>query len=112
MICFLAIIVGYSHQQSLTDESEKPSLKNILKVLKNTVSTEWENIGIQLDVEDGQLKQIKSNNPGDSKACLRDMLRTWLTRVCPPPSWSQLVEALEIESYEDIASRIKTKYCM
>ena len=81
-----------------------------MRVLQNKVSNDWEYIGIQLDIDDGQLKQIKLDNPGDSKACLREMLRIWLKRVNPPPSWSEMVEALEIQGSEDIASQVKTKY--
>ena len=106
--------VGNSHQlaHSSSDESEKPlTLKNVLRVLQNKVSNEWEYIGIQLEIEDGQLKKIKSDNPGDSKACLCEMLRIWLKRVNPPPSWSEMAEALEFQGNEDIASQIKTK-CM
>ena len=80
-------------------------------MLQNKVSNEWEYIGIQLDIEDGQLKQIKSDNPSDSKACLCEMLRVWLKRINPPPSWSEMVEALESQGNEDIASQMRAKYC-
>ena len=55
-------------------------------------------------------KQIKLDNPGDSKACLCEMLRIWLKRVNPPPSWSAIAEALESLGNEDIASQIRAKY--
>ena len=97
-------------RQSTFDESEKPTLKNVLKVLQNKVSNKWEDIGIQLDIDDGQLSQIKTDNAGDSKACLREMLRAWLKRANPLPSWSEMIEALESQGNEDIASQIKDKY--
>ena len=62
-----------------------PKLKDLLALLRYEVADEWEDIGIQLDFEDGVLYQIKSDNPGDSKRCLRDMLRIWLKRMDPPP---------------------------
>lgn len=96
---------------SSSDVSEKPlTLKNVLRVLQTKVSNEWEYIGIELDIEDGQLEHIKSNCHGDSKACLCEMLRTWLKRVNPPPSWSKMVEALEMAGREDVALQIKTVY--
>ena len=104
------ILTGYS-RQSTSDESEKPTLKSALKVLQNKVSNKWEDIGIQLDIDDGQLSQIKTDNAGDSKACLREMLRAWLKRAYPPPSWSEMIEALESQGNEDIASQIRDKYC-
>ena len=92
-------------------ESVKPKLKDLLKEL-NSAASDWENIGIQLDVEDSDLKQVKADNSGDSKACLREMLRMWLSRVDPPPSWSAIVEALDNLGHQDIAQRISTKYCV
>ena len=80
-------------------------------MLKNRVSNEWEDIGILLDVDDGLLRQIKTDNAGDSRACLREMLRAWLKRSNPPPTWSELKEALESQGNDDIASQIRAKYC-
>ena len=79
-----------------------------MKELYSTVA-EWENIGIQLELEDGQLKQIKSDN-GNADACLREMLRVWLNRVAPPPSWSAMADALDTLGHQDIATRLRTVY--
>ena len=70
---------------------------------------QWENIGIQLELEDGQLRQIKSDN-GNADACLREMLRAWLSRVAPPPSWTAMADALDTLGHQDIASRLRTVY--
>ena len=74
------------------------------------VANEWEDIGIELDIEEGQLKQIKSDNPGDSKACLREMLRVWLSCVAPSPSWSAIADALNTLGHQDIAAHLRTVY--
>ena len=109
----LYICVDDSHcpTYSVSSELDKPTLKNVLKVLQNKVSDKWEDIGIQLDIEDGQLSRIKIDNAGDSRACLREMLRVWLKRINPPPSWSNLADALDAQSDEGIASQIRDKYC-
>ena len=91
-------------------ESEIPKLKDLLRELSTKVSNDWEDIGIQLDIKEGILKQIKSDNPGNSKACLREMFRTWLCQVNPPPSWSAVADAIEIVGREDIAVQLKKKY--
>ena len=91
-------------------KSTKPKLKDLLKELK-VAASDWEDIGIELEIADSNLKQIRSNNSGDSKACLREMLRMWLSRVDPPPSWSAIVEALDNLEHQDIAQHIRTKYC-
>ena len=92
-------------------KSAKPKLKDLMRELTVTAS-DWEDIGVELEIEDSDLKQIKSDNSGDSKACLREMLRMWLSRVAPPPSWSAIVEALDNLGHQDIAHHIRTKYCI
>ena len=87
-------------------------MKDLQIELYTTVANDWEDIGIQLDIEEGNLRQIKSDNSGDSKACLREMLRMWLSQVDPPPSWTAIVEALDNLGHKDIAQHIRTKYCL
>jgi hypothetical protein len=75
-------------------------------------AADWEDIGVELEVDDGVLKQIKADNPGDSKGCLRELFRKWLSRVDPQPKWADIVEAIEgIIGDEELASKIKKKYC-
>ena len=92
------------------DKSAIPELKVLLRELCR-VANEWEDIGIELDIEEGQLRQIKSDNAGDSKACLREMLRVWLSRVAPPPSWSAMADALDTLGHQDIATHLRSSYC-
>ena len=93
-------------------ESAIPKLRDLQKELYPRVANDWEDIGIQLDIEEGKLKRIKSDNAGDSKACLREMLRTWLSRVDPPPSWSAITEALDTLGHEFTAEHLRDKYCV
>jgi hypothetical protein len=84
-----------------------PELKVLLRELRR-VASEWEDIGIELDIEEGQLKQIKSDNAGECNACLREMLRVWLSRVALPPSWSAMADALDSLGHQDIATQLRT----
>ena len=93
------------------DKSAIPELKALLTELRGKVANEWEDVGIHLNIEDGQLKQIKMDNAGDSKACLREMLRVWLSRVAPPPSWSVMADALDTLGHQDIATHLRSSYC-
>ena len=88
----------------------KPKLKDLQKELYSKVANEWEDIGIQLDIEEGQLKQINADKGGDSKACLREMLRVWLSHVAPPPSWSAMADALDTLGHQNIATHLRTVY--
>ena len=70
------------------------------------MANEWEDIGIQLELEEGLLRQIKSDNADECRACLREMLRAWLSRVAPPPSWSAMADALDTLGHQYIASQL------
>ena len=71
----------------------------------------WEDIGVELLIDDGDLVQISSDNVMDSRSRLRAMLRKWLTRVNPRPTWTAVIEALEQLGDEELAGRLKSKYC-
>ena len=74
------------------------------------MANKWEDIGIQLDIEDGELAKVRADHPGESGSCLREMLRIWLKKVTDP-SWNDLVEALEYLGEEKLAQKLKDKYC-
>ena len=93
-----------------TDVPAKPELSDLMRELCTTAADKWENIGILLRIDDGQLKVIKSNNPSDSIACLREMLRIWLSRVDPRPSWSAIAEAVKLLGDESLADNLRSKY--
>ena len=84
-------------------------MKDLMRELRSKAAC-WEDIGVDLQVNDDILAQIKHDNRGDSVSCLRDMFRVWLKQVDPRPSWSAIVEA--VDSFDQcLASELKTKYC-
>ena len=91
-------------------ESVKPTLKELMRELRGKTA-DWEDVGVELEVDDGMLKRIKMDNPGDSKSCLRELFRKWLSRVDPQPKWADIVEAVEGIGDEELASKIKAKHC-
>ena len=88
----------------------KPTLKQLMRELR-VKAAEWEDIGVELEVDDGDLKQIKSDNPVDSKSCLRELFRRWLQRIDPKPSWTGIIDAVASLGDQELASRIKSQYC-
>ena len=72
-------------------------------------AVEWYNLGLQLGVENAELKVIQKNNPGDLRACQREMFEAWL-RITPNPSYQQLVEALLEVGEITEADRLCKKY--
>ena len=88
---------------------QAPTLKLLQRELNNSVASKWEDIGIQLDIDDGQLRNIKADNNGDSTSCLREMLRVWLKRARPTPSWEEVGEALECLGEQNLAEKLRNK---
>jgi hypothetical protein len=89
-----------------------PSLRDLIKEFHTNAKFDmWENIGIMLEINDGELNRIKSDNAGDSKTCLREMFREWFRKE-PQPSWCALVNALEdLKSDQAFVQTLKSKYC-
>ena len=84
-------------------------MKQLIKELRFKAAN-WEDMGIQLDINDGELQIIKSNNAGDNGACLREMLRRWLSHASPAPSWGAVVDAVECIGDQQLASKLRIKY--
>ena len=82
-----------------------PQLKDLVLVR----AVEWYDLGLQLGVENAELKVIQKNNPGDLRACRREMFEAWL-RITPNPSYQQLVEALLKVGEIDEADCLCKKY--
>ena len=60
------------------------------------LASKWKNIGTVLDLDSGALDTIEYNESGKAEDCLREMLHLWIRQINPRPSWSALVEAIEL----------------
>ena len=92
----------------------KPLTTSDLSKVRNEVfsaAAKWYDIGLELGVSADDLDTIKKAND-DPKECLREMLRQWLPKVDPQPSWEALVAALRIPAvnYATLAHEIELKY--
>ena len=75
------------------------------------MAAKWHNLGVMLDIDDGELNKVKSDNAGNSDDCLREMLNIWLKKVDPKPLWSSMAKALENLREESLAEHIRKTYC-
>ena len=55
----------------------------------------WYNLGLQLDMAVDDLDVIKRTNFQNDDECLTDLLRRWLRRADPHPTWKAIVKALQ-----------------
>ena len=93
-----------------TSSPKPPQLVVLLRELTDEVSARWEDIGLYLDLKPGELEIIKKDNPRDSKACLREMLKLWMKQVEPGPSWSAIITAIKSCGYHSLARKLKQTY--
>ena len=72
---------------------------------------EWYDIGLGLGVSADDLDEIKEDNLRNCKACFRDMLKVWLRRSQPSPSWKELVKVLRspVIGYGELADRLQSR---
>ena len=89
--------------------STNPAVTPQLKDLVLVQVTEWYDLGLQLGVEDEELDVIDRNNPGNLKACRREMFKAWL-RISSSPAYQQLVEALIAVGDVKEADKLCKKY--
>lgn len=87
-----------------------PQLKDLMKELYSTVASKWEDIGIFLGIEIGQLKNLKCEERNNPQSCLREMLIVWLRRANPPSNWTDIIETLTLIGEEQLASDLQKKY--
>ena len=73
---------------------KKPSLKDALNVLRN-ISTEWDDIGRELDVS-FNLREGWERDSLTNKKRLERVLNTWLVSECHTPvTWRELIKILK-----------------
>ena len=107
------------------EQPNRPLLKDIMVEYKEFYGKDkyeiegcWEEIGIQLKVDDYSLRSIISDNAeteyrtARNNFAFRDMITRWLKQENPPPTWSSFVEALERVKLLKFAHHLRSKYGM
>lgn len=87
-----------------------------VKDLKDVVEAVWQiranfySLGRSLGIDGGTLDVAKKR---DDDQALNDVIKTWLQRSTPKPTWKALIQVLRSESIKDeaLADEIATKYC-
>ncbi len=87
----------------------KLELKDLVKELYQ-VAHKWEHIGVLLDIEIEKLDAIKTAENNMAQSCLREMLKIWMKRISPPPSWEPIAEALDRVDEQPLAEHLRNIY--
>ena len=63
------------------------------------LAADWDKLAVYLRLRNGDIKVIRKENPGDTRACLNNTMELWLrenynTTKFGHPSWRTLVKAV------------------
>ena len=72
----------------------RPATKNLQQCVTSKYATNWREIGIQLNLSDGDLSIIEEDNPRSVKKRCNAMLSKWLA-VDSSASWKKLFAAID-----------------
>ena len=88
----------------------KPELKDLTGALNN-MADKWMRLGIRLGIQKETLDTIEADHHHNSQNCLIEMLNTWLRRqVNPPPSWANIVDAVEFLGDKQLGKELRKEY--
>ena len=77
----------------------------------NNIADKWMRLGICLGIQKGTLDTIAGNCHHNAQNCLAEMLNTWLRQqVDPPPSWVNIVDAVESLGDKQLGKELRKKY--
>ena len=110
----MSVAIAASYQCNVELLSHDPldmlGIHDLHKVLKATweARAKWYNCGLALGLTAGTLDAVKKGNIGDCGDCFTEMLKEWLQKVRPPPSWRALCIALEDPSvgHDELAENL------
>ena len=75
------------------------------------MADKWMTLGICLGIPKGMLDTIAENCHHNAQKCLLEMLSTWLKQqVDPPPSWVNIVNAVESLGDKQLGKELRKKY--
>ena len=86
-------------------------MKLLMKELYNEVASKYRAIGLLLNLSPSTIQNIENYHRGDPCECFLGVLTNWLYQVDPPASWEDIIKALHIVQRQDIAERLRIRYC-
>ena len=95
----------------LTIGTKRPILKDLYKYFIPLYAAQWEDIGVNLDIDLGHLEIIKVDNPNNVRRRCQILLQSWL-RVDPDATWDKLFTAIDDCASSISAGTYLTCYCI
>lgn len=93
--------------------SATPKLEDLLDALQHKVAHKWKRLGVFLNIPTGRLDNIEADHH-NTQDCLQEMLKVWLNRVHPPPTWASIINALDSDAVEEqrLAKELREQYAV
>ena len=82
---------------------------NTVQDALQSVAQKWYTLGLQLGLSGTTLHAVESET-GKELSYLSEMLKLWLEREDPRPSWRALIEALKNNNETELANRLQEQY--
>ena len=86
---------------------KKPHLLMLVKELE-VLSQQWRDMGDYLELSEDSLVQVERQCGPTPSRCMKGMLKVWLSRETPPPTWRAILEVVEFLD-SDLALKLKQK---
>ena len=92
-------------------KSQEPELKDLMEHVGSVIPAKWQEVGIQLGLEDNELEEIKSDVSG-SKSCFQKVFALWKRTKRSEYKWNTVCEALRSKHVNEVnlAKTIRSKF--
>ena len=82
-----------------TDSSSKlfntpPAMSVLMNRVAPNAASNWEKIGISLEIPYSDIKTISRNKTADAVLCLAEVFDMWKKRGSPPYTWTTIISVL------------------
>ena len=75
-----------------------------------SAASKWYALGLQLGLSGTTLHTVESETGKEQSYYLNEILKLWLEREDPRPSWRALIEALKKKEETELANRLQEQY--
>ena len=83
---------------------------NTVQDALQSAAQKWYPLGLQLGLSSNALHAVELETDKDHSYYLNEMLRVWMEREDPRPSWRAVIEALKKNDETELANRLQEKY--
>ena len=104
-----------AHSTTCIDDQAGPDTDhqidlNTVQDALQAAAKKWYDLGLQLELGGHTLHVVELEKGKDPSYYLNEMLRVWMEREDPRPSWRAVIEALKKNDETELANRLQEKY--